>query len=300
MVKPLRRASGCLLAVSIILGTLSDTPRGYPQLVLGGYQVLAADFHIHSFPLSWALLSPLDTLIEARRQGLEVIALTPHNHTWVSKVGQWFSRFTGGPIVIVGEEIHSPRYHLLAVGITNTIDWRQPAARAIDEIHRQGGVAIAAHPTDRYAKGYDANALRTLDAAEVVHPLVLTDEVYAAQMREFLERNRLTAVGDSDYHLGPLAPDLGAMGICRTYVFARERSEKGVIDALREGRTVVYDRERAYGDPALVKLAAEDGRLSKSALAGRPRSALSLLSGIIGLIGLIGCVLPNSPPLRGH
>jgi hypothetical protein len=291
LVKLLRRASGCFLSVSIILGTLSDAPRAHAQLTLGGYHVLAADFHIHSFPFSWALLSPLDTSIEARRQGLDAIALTPHNHTWVAKVGQWFSRFTGGPIVIVGEEIHSTRYHVLAVGITSTIEWRQPAASAIDEVHRQGGVAIAAHPVDSYAKGYDADALRKLDAAEVVHPIVLTNEVSAAQMRQFLERNRLTAIGDSDYHLGPLAPDLGAMGLCRTFVFARERTEKGVIDALREGRTVVYDRERVYGDPELVKLAADDGRLPKLALAGRPRNALGLFSAIIGLLGLIACAL---------
>jgi hypothetical protein len=255
--------------------------------MLGGYHVLVADFHIHSFPLSWAPLSPLDTLTEADRQGLDVIALTPHNHTWVAHAGQWLSRFTGGPIVLVGEEIHSIQYHTLAVGITNTIDWRQPASRAIDEIHRQGGVAIAAHPVGRFVSGYDADALRKLDAAEVVHPVVFTETVYAAEMRQFLERTRLTAIGDSDYHLGPLAPNLGAMGLCRTYVFASEKSAKGVLDAVREGHTVVYDRERVYGDPVLVKLAAEDGRLPKIALTGRPRSGVGLLSGILGLIGLI-------------
>jgi hypothetical protein len=266
---------------------------------LGGYDVLAADFHIHSFPFSWALLSPLETLIEAQRQGLDVIALTPHNHTWVAKLGQWFSRTTGAPLVIVGEEIHSTRYHVLAVGITNTVEWRQPAARAIDEIHRQGGIAIAAHPFGGYTSGYDADALRKLDAAEVVHPAAFWDEAYAAQLRAFLERNRLTAIGHSDYHLGPLAPELGAMGICRTFVFARERTERGVLDALREGHTVVYDREHVYGDPALVKLAAEDGRLPKLALAGRPRGRLGLLSGVIGLIGLIAFVISAaeySPP----
>jgi hypothetical protein len=60
MVKRIRAAGGCLLIASILLGTLSDTPRERPQLMLGGYYVLASDFHIHSFPFSWALLSPLD------------------------------------------------------------------------------------------------------------------------------------------------------------------------------------------------------------------------------------------------
>ena len=64
---------------------------------------------------------------------------------------------------------------------------------------------------------------------------------------------RLTAIGDTDYHLGPMSPYLGEMGLCRTYVFVRERTEKGVLDALREGRTVVYDREHIYGDPAMIQ-----------------------------------------------
>jgi len=91
MVKTLRVVAGCLLFTSIVLGSISDTPRQNPHLMLGGYQVLAADFHIHSFPLSWGVLSPWDTVVEARRQGLDAIAMTPHNHTWVAKVGQRFS-----------------------------------------------------------------------------------------------------------------------------------------------------------------------------------------------------------------
>src|SRR5215475_3769773 len=124
MVKTLRVVAGCLLFTSIVLGSISDTPRQNPPLMLGGYHVLAADFHIHSFPLSWGVLSPWDTVLEARRQGLDVIAVTPHNHTWVAKVARWFSRRSGDPMVLVGEEIHSIAYHVLAVGIRNTIDWR--------------------------------------------------------------------------------------------------------------------------------------------------------------------------------
>src|SRR5207248_4567222 len=99
-------------------------------------------------------------------------------------------------------------------------------------------------------------AVRKLDGAEVVHPAGLRDEALAAQMRQFLSRARLTAIGDSDYHLGPMSPQLGEMGLCRTYVFVREQTEKGILDALREGRTVVYDREHVYGDSAMIHLAA--------------------------------------------
>ena len=286
----LRWTAGCLLVLAGTIGTLADTPQPRTRLVLGGYDVLAADFHVHTFPLSWGVLAPWDTVLEARRNGLDVIAITPHNHTWVAKVAQWFSRWSGDPIVLVGEEIHSTDYHLLAIGIRNTIDWRQPATNAIDDVHRQGGVAIAAHPTARYT-AYDAQALQQLDGAEVVHPVGLRSPALAAQLREFFGRAQLTAIGDTDYHFGPLSPHLGVMGLCRTYLFVRERSERGVLEALRAGRTLAYDREQVYGDPAMIQLANADGRLPQLALAGVPRHFTSSLSRIFGVLGLLACTL---------
>jgi hypothetical protein len=285
MVKLLRWAAVCLLLLSIAIGTLFDKPRESLHLSLGGYEVLAADFHIHSAPLSWGVLSPWDTVLEARHQGLDVIAMTPHNHTWVAKVGQWISRSWDAPIVIVGEEIHSIGYHLLGIGISSTIPWRQKSDSAIDDVHRQGGVAIAAHPIDAYS-AYDAEAIRKLDGAEVVHPATLRDEDLAAQMRAFFGRRRMTAVGDSDFHLGPMSPQL-EMGLCRTFVFVRERTQKGVLDALREGHTVVYDRQHAYGDPELIRIAAEDGRLPKFALTALRPAATAYVSGVLGALGLL-------------
>jgi predicted metal-dependent phosphoesterase TrpH len=277
----LRIAAGCLLAVAFVAGALSNTPSQAPNMILGSYLVLSADFHVHSFPLSWSALSPWDTVIEAQRHGLDVIAMTPHNHTWVAKAGRWYSRVAGGPIVIAGEEIVSARYHLLAIGIQRTIGWNQTAASAIDEIHRQGGVAIAAHPAMRYWPAYDAQARGKLDGAEVVHPVAWGSEEYAAQLRQFYESAHLTAFGDSDYH------GLGPIGVCRTYVFTREPTEQGVLDAIRAGRTVVYDRGRAYGDPELIRLAAEDGRLPRLDPAALSTGFPVMLSRIAGIAGLL-------------
>jgi predicted metal-dependent phosphoesterase TrpH len=276
---PLRFAGVALLIISAAAGTLSRVaPRESPRM-LGGYYVLAADFHVHTMPFSSATLTPWDTVDEARRQGLDVIAITPHNHTWVAKVGQWYSRRVGGPTVLVGEEIHTVRYHLLAIGIRNPVSWNLSAARAIDEIHRQGGVAIAAHPTMQYWAGYDSEAMGKLDGAEVVHPIAWQSEDLASELRQFYARAHLAAIGDSDYH-GP-----GPLGVCRTYVFARDTSEQGILDAIRKGRTVVYDRGSVYGDSALIRLAGQDGRLP--ALASHTTEASGALSRITGILGLV-------------
>lgn len=281
-----RWISGCLILGGLVAGTLSDAPRKNPVVIVGGYRVLAADFHIHSFPLSWALLGPFDTTIEAQRRGLDVIAMTPHNLIWVAKVGRWFAHMTGGPTVLVGEEIVSPRYHLLAIGIQDTIAWNHSAAKAIDEIHAQGGIAIAAHPVKAYWRGYDAEAMRKLDGTEVLHPLAYEHPEGYRELQEFYDRARLTAIGDSDYH------GLGPLGLCRTYVFARENSEAAVLDALRIGRTVVYDRDgRSYGDPQFIAMASQNPQFQELL---RPQSErgwvsfLARLSRICGIFGLLG------------
>ena len=61
----------------------------------------------------------------------------------------------------------------------------------------------------------------------------------------------IAAIGSSDFHYA--AP----IGHCRTYLFVREPTAEGVLDALRAGRTVACDaRGRTYGPAALASIVA--------------------------------------------
>lgn len=280
-----RGPSVALLLAGLALGGLADWQPSPPPAARGGYQVLAADFHVHSFPGDGAL-SPFDLIGEARRRGLQAIAITNHNRVGAARLGRWLSRRLGGPLVLVGQEITNPAYHLVAVGIHQAVDARQGAADAIDAVHAQGGVAIAAHPTARFWKGFDEVALGRLDAAERVHPLVYAHPRRARELAEFFARAEargrgLASVGSSDFHV------LAMLGLCRTYVFTREASEPGVLEALRAGRTVVYDPSgTAYGPPELVRL------MEDVPHAPPPRpGALARASGLCAWLGLVGLVL---------
>jgi hypothetical protein len=264
-----------LLAAGIAAGTLADRPALRAPLYLAGYRVLAGDFHVHPFPLSASTLAPWDLVLEARRQGLDVIAITPHNGALAGKIGRGFAAALGGPIVIPGEEIHGPRYHLIAAGIHTQIDWRLSAAEAIDDIHRQGGVAIAAHPTAWSWGAYDLATERRLDGAEVFQPIAFLPGA-REQLREFFGRAPLAAIASSDYH------GMGPLGLCRTYVFARDASEGAVLEAIRSHRTVVTDGDRVFGDAALARFAPQ-----LPAPPVRPRP----WGGMAGLIGLLGLVM---------
>jgi hypothetical protein len=193
--------------------------------------------------------------------------------------------------VLVGEEVRASGYHLIAVGIERRVSWDQPAAAAIDDVHGQGGVAIAAHPVAMYWPAWDEAAIAKLDGSEVVHPSAYLRASAGIQMARFWAGRPLTAVGSSDYH------GLGRLGLCRTYVFARGEGEAAILDALRDRRTVVRDRDgRLYGRPDLVGLAAADGRLwAREAPPERSGMAFATarLAGIAALVGFVVFGLPS-------
>lgn len=283
--------AGGVYLFALIVGGVADVRQPHVRREIGGYQVLEADFHVHMLPFGWAMLSPWDTVIEADRRGLDVVALTPHQQVWPAKVGEWWARHTSGLLVIVGEEITAREYHMIAVGISEAISSDQSAARAIDAIHRQRGIAIAAHPYRLSWPAYDEEAMRSLDGVEVVRPesvgLPLADELH-----EFAARASSAApIASSDYH------GLLPMGTCRTFVFARGRTVEDVLTALRERRVVVFDTTHAYGDPELIRLAAGQGLIRQPA-ASTPGLAARAVSGWGGLAVLLGVLLFN--PWRGR
>ena len=270
-----------LLGFGIVLGTVLDRVPPRPAIMLGGYRVLAADFHTHSSTWSDGATTPWGLVMEAQRRGLDAIAITGHNQTLDAKVGRWFAERTGPLTVLVGEEIPTPDHHVIAVGITRTIDWRLGILDQIDEIHRQGGVAIAAHPEAAFWPGF-APAVQHLDGAEVCHPLVFLDASAQDTFASFAATGPMAAIGSSDFH------GAGRMGMCRTFVFARDESEAAVLEAIRARRTVVYGLAgRVYGDPGLIRLAEADGRLADAARPGYAVGGLDRAGQVLGVLGLL-------------
>lgn len=272
-----------LVVLGIAAGTAADQTVSRQSTFVGGYYVFAADFHLHSSLGSDGLLSPFGLLLEARRQGLGVIAVTGHNETATSRFAQWISRKLGTVTVLTGEEIVAPKYHLIALGITKAVSFRQTPADAIDAIHRQGGVAIAAHPTHEYSSAFNDAAISKLDGSEVCHPTVYKRVQAQYELEEFAQRGTMAAIGSSDYH------GVGRMGSCRTLVFARDGTAQAILEAIRAHRTVVFGpRGRVYGPPELVKVAEAAGQEQHPSSAGKVwMDWLSRIAGIIGLAGMI-------------
>jgi len=287
------RASAVLLIAGALAGSLAGAglPPRAPERA-GDFVVLAGDFHVHGFPgdgalPAWALRN------EARRRGLDVIAFTNHNQRLAGRIGRLISGDGATPLVLRGEEITASHYHIAAIGVERPIPGTLPAAAAIAAVHAQGGVAIAAHPGALFWGGFDAAARASLDGAEVAHPMIIGDPQARAELVAFTQSVRevnphLAPIGSTDFHFRQ------PLGLCRTYVFAREYSEAGVIEAIRAGRTVAFDDEgHGFGDPNLVA-AAEQLR----ATAQTPplwRRIADGLSGVLGMVGLLGLIAFRIP-----
>ena len=218
--------------IFVVAGTAADLPRATGPR---NPSVLAADFHVHAAPGD-GLLPVWAIQREAERRGLDVIAITNHNHRLAIAFARGLGLVGDYPIVIGGQELTAPDFHMAAVGADRLIDPWLPAVDAIAEIQRNGGVAIAAHPGADSWRVTNTDAILALDGAEVAHPSTFDDPRTATGLREFFERARqikpsLAAIGSSDFHYA------GPMGVCRTQLSVNDASSEGVLKAIKRGRT---------------------------------------------------------------
>lgn len=227
------RVLAVVFVAALVAGTITDAPRAtQPRNAL----VLSADFHVHASPGD-GLLPVWEIQREAERRGLDVIAITNHNHQVATRLARALGLVREYPIVIDSQELTTPGFHMAAVGAPDPIDSRLPAAEAIAAIQRQGGVAIAAHPVAESWRVKDPQAILALDGAEAAHPSLLFDPEVEKELRAFYAEGQrinpdLAPIGSSDFHAGaPIAP-------CRTYLVGADPSAEGVIDAVRRGQTV--------------------------------------------------------------
>ncbi|HPF63674.1 Sb-PDE family phosphodiesterase [Lentimicrobium sp.] len=237
-----------------------------------GYHTLKCDFHIHTV-FSDGLVWPSLRVLEAWQEGLDVIAITDHIEykPFKSDVNPDLNRPYQlaaakaeklGIMLVQGGEItrkmppgHSNALFLDDVNRLDTAKWED----AFAEAKKQGAFVFWNHP------GWKAQQPDTtlwfdehtgLLNQGMLHGIEIVNykEYYPAAFAWALEKD-LTLLGNSDIH-GTIAQEYNlAQGEKRpmTIVFARERTVKGVKDALFEKRTVVLFDGDLYGREEWLK-----------------------------------------------
>lgn len=297
--------SALLVVFGLVGGAAFDPRPERPAVHRAGYRVLEADFHMHT-TYSDGTLSPLSLVRQAERRGLDVVGVTEHNTVIAGLIARAWSDLTGGPIVIPGEEITTGRYHLIAVGLEQTVSPDQPIESVVADVHAQGGVAIAAHPVKGFQPGL-APVRDRLDGTEVMHPIAFASRnpkwSWSDLVAYYEETTpRPAAIGSSDYHFASI------LGLCRTLVFVREPANAtAVLDAIRARRTVVVDRDgNLLGDPELVEILRREPYGPRSSdYAYHGENAPDRVLRLVGLAGVAGIAFLRArrrehPPADRH
>ena len=282
-----------ILAINIVAESqVRDTIR-IPDIP--GYITLKYDPHMHTV-FSDGLVWPTVRVNEAWREGLDGISITDHieyrpfsddvisDHNRAYEVAKPLSEQLG-IVLIRGSEITRamPPGHFNAVFLedSNKLDeeeWRDAmrAARA------QGAFIFWNHPG--WARQQPDTTLwweehTWLLENDMLHGIEVVNgpEYYPEAHRWCLEKG-LTMIGTTDVH-GPVGMDYNfPFGERRpmTLVFAKERSEEGIREALFAGRTAVYFQDKLVAREEYLDALFKESLVVRSVTRHRGSYAISL------------------------
>lgn len=206
--------------------------------------VSKADLHIHtSFSDGKPNVEDLVDYIE-HKTDLAVVAITDHDEVKGAYEARKVIKEKGYKLeVIVGEEITTRQGHILALFIKEKVESGLEVKEAIKKIHKQGGIAVAAHPLHFYRvkspkygsmNGVGAvNLIReNFDAIETINaaPTISNGD----KKTKYINRKLLfkPEIGGSDAHI--------LRGIGMGYTLFDGSSSKDLRRAIKSGQTQAY------------------------------------------------------------
>jgi hypothetical protein len=186
---------GCLL--HIVLWTASSTALADPYPAAGKPVKSIGNLHMHT-TCSDGRHSYEEMVQEALKLKMTFIAVTDHQYGGSPLCDETIRKCRNETrlLCIPGMEV-TGRVHLLAIGIQSPVNRRLSVKKQVEEIHRQGGLAIAAHPfrsinwysnSDLFESGLDAVECRDIPDDRREEFLVL------------LKRHAIPCVYNSDAH----------------------------------------------------------------------------------------------------
>jgi hypothetical protein len=204
------------------------------------------DCHLHTV-YSDGRRTPADVAAGARAAGLDFINSSDHNTN--SSHAAWGPYAGPDLLIITGEEATTRNGHYVIAGLPagTWIDWRYRAMDDelpgfLDVLHRDGAIAVAAHPFATCLACAWKFGYRGMDAVEVWNGPWTADDEVAVQMWNGLlvESARtgqwLPAMGDSDAHSEPQV-----IGLPHNVVLADDLNTRAVLAGLKAGRTWIAE-----------------------------------------------------------
>jgi len=153
-----------------------------------------------------SVMSPHDVLNEALKQSIRIIAITDHDYMGGYREAEKIIRTKNLPLLLVpATEVTTREGHVLAYGIKKEIPSELPLEKALEEIHGQNGIGIAAHPFMGQFGMHDAVYSHTIDGIEGFNAMTFRREENN-QAKNAAKKLRIPCIAGSDAH------QQGAMG----------------------------------------------------------------------------------------
>ncbi len=232
-----------------------------------GYGDFRGVIHAHSYLSHDSEGTPSRVIQAAQTAGINFMLMTDHPSPYSVRHG--LRGMHGGILFMPGQEINSEDGVVLGINLNETVD-SGPKQAVIDEVHRQGGLAILGHiedHTDWSAQNYDAMEIYNthydaildgkIDKTIALVPLLQKDPdrvwrsildkpvVYLNAWDEALKKRRVTGVAANDSHENVVYNGMQldtyerSYGLVSTHLFLMELSEKEIYRAIRDGHGYV-------------------------------------------------------------
>jgi predicted metal-dependent phosphoesterase TrpH len=198
---------------------------------------MKADLHVHSTYSEDGKQTVPEILERCHLLGFGALAITDHN-----AIGSWEEAAREnkyGIILIRGVEVSTSEGHLLALGVSGPVPNGMGVQETIDHVHRDGGIAVAAHPYRAWS-GLGAENVRgkTFDAVEAINGRSLRWS-NAGAIRLAKEMG-VGETGGSDAH------HQVSLGRAFTILPDDCATESDVLKAIVERRTSAAGRHRSF------------------------------------------------------
>ena len=192
---------------------------------------MKADLHIHT-SFSDGFSSPKEVIETAIEKGIDCIAITDHNEIRGAIEAMRFG-FDKNILIIPGIEISTKSGHILGINVKKAIPKGLSAERTIEEIRKQKGLAIIAHPFDWPIENFIGGKEKILalrpDGIEIFNAAVFVKSSNKTALN-FARKNNFVFAAGSDAHRKEF--------IGRGYleISGKINSEDDLVEAIKQGR----------------------------------------------------------------
>jgi predicted metal-dependent phosphoesterase TrpH len=192
------------------------------------------DLHIHTTRHSPdSDLDPLVLVRRAREVGLDGVVITEHDWLWTEAELDELRAAGSGLVILAGVEVSAREGHFLAYGVQNpfAIPRNIGVTALCQEMHRQGGAVVAAHPF-RWGQRFDQ--ILEQERPELDGLELMTNNMDADCRRQaatVYSRSKLAGLGSSDAH------HESTLGVCYTEFATAIRNAADLVAAIRGRQT---------------------------------------------------------------